>query len=56
MHNQELHFGNNSENGIMQTINPKTQTYIFEAAMVNNIAFLELYFKHGGNINLFDNK
>lgn len=56
MHKLVLLFGSNSETGIMQTMNPKTQTYIFEAAMVGNIAFLELYFEHGGNINLFDNK
>lgn len=49
-------FWKNINTGMTQTINPKSQTYIFESAMVNNIAFLELYYKYGGDINLFDTK
>lgn len=49
-------FWRNTETGITQTCDPCGETYIFESAMVNNIAFLELYFKYGGDINLFDMK
>jgi len=49
-------FWKNTQTDITQTINPRSETYVFESAMVNNVAFLELYYKHGGDINLFDNK
>lgn len=53
---QVMCFGNNVQTGMVQATNPRSQTYIFESAIENNIAFLEIYFKAGGNINLFDNK
>lgn len=46
----------NSETGFTQTVDPKSVTYVFEAAMNNNIAFIEFYFRYGGNINLVDQK
>jgi len=49
-------FWKNLETEITQTVDPNTETYIFESAMVNNLAFLELYYNHGGDINLFDKK
>jgi hypothetical protein len=49
-------FWKNSKTGLTQTVNPRSETYIFESAMLNNIAFLELYYQYGGDINLFDNK
>ncbi|CAI2387733.1 unnamed protein product [Moneuplotes crassus] len=49
-------FWKNLETEMTQSCNPFKKTYIFEAAMDNNLAFLELYCCYGGDINLTDNK
>ncbi|CAI2372915.1 unnamed protein product [Moneuplotes crassus] len=44
----------NINTDVTQTVDPFGKTYIFEAAVKGNLAFLELYCQYGGNINLFD--
>ena len=42
------------DSGLTQQVNPRAETCLMEAAIVGNIAFLELYFRSGGNLNLKD--
>ena len=49
-------FWKNQLTGITQKTDPRSQTYIFESAIENNMAFLELYYKAGGDIDIVDTK
>ena len=51
-----VRFWKNIKTEITQTVDPFSVTTIFESAILNNIAFLELFYQNNGNINLFDSK
>jgi len=44
------------ETGLIQFVDPSSKTYLIEAAILGNIAFLLLYLKSGGIIELTDQK
>lgn len=42
--------------GILQPAKPTSTVYIIEAAFLGNIAFIQFYIEHNGDINVTDNK
>ena len=47
-------FWQHSETGFKQYEKPDKQTYILEAAITNNLAFLDLYIKSRGSLSITD--
>ena len=54
--NKNKYYWKNSKNGIIQYIKPSSTTFILEAALLDNFAFIELYFEYNGDINFNDNQ
>ena len=54
--NKNKYYWKNSKNGIIQYIKPSSTTFILEAALLDNFAFIELYFEYNGDINFNDNE
>jgi len=54
--NNNKNYWKNSKNGIIQYIKPSSTTFILEAALLDNFAFIELYFEYNGDINFKDNE
>ena len=54
--NNNKNYWKNSKNGIIQYIKPSSTTFILEASLLDNFAFIELYFEYNGDINFKDNQ
>ena len=44
------------ESALRQNVNPNSETYLLEAAILGNIAFLNLYLKYGGELTTLDQR
>lgn len=52
--NQNSYCWKNSQTKVVQYVKPSSTTYIFEACLLDNFAFIELYIEYNGNINISD--
>lgn len=48
----KLIYWKNMDTGLTQQVNPRSETCLMEASILGNIAFLDLYYRSGGNINI----
>jgi ankyrin repeat protein len=46
----------NIVSGIIQPVKPNSTVYLMEAAFLGNIAFIQFYIEHNGDINVTDSK
>ena len=44
----------NKDTNLIQTVKPSSTTFILEACLLDNFAFVELYIEYNGNINITD--
>ena len=49
-------FYQDTESGQTQQVKPDSETYLIQAAMLGNIAFLELYMKARGSLTIKDQR
>ena len=52
--NQSSYCWKNAQTKVVQYVKPSSTTYIFEACLLDNFAFVELYIEYNGNINISD--